>query len=68
VLVMDDLQWADSGSLGLIEEVASDRSNRSLVVVCVYRSNEVESNPGFAAMLNRQEDENGPLITQRFAT
>ena len=42
VIVLDDLQWADSGSLELIEMILSSRSINGLMVVGCYRSNEVD--------------------------
>ena len=42
VLVMDDIQWADSESLDLLEVLLSDpQSPSSLMLVCCYRSNEM---------------------------
>jgi predicted ATPase len=63
VLVMDDLQWADLGSLELLETIASDPSNHGLVVVGVCRSNEVPLSHDFALILRRLEDEKNTTIT-----
>ncbi|CAJ1963207.1 unnamed protein product [Cylindrotheca closterium] len=57
VLVMDDLQWADSGSLELLEAIVCDKENHGLVVVGICRSNEVFYTHDLAVMLRRLEDE-----------
>lgn len=41
VLFMDDLQWADSGSIALLQEVFADRSCGHLLLCGTYRDNEV---------------------------
>ncbi|MBD2113718.1 MULTISPECIES: adenylate/guanylate cyclase domain-containing protein [Cyanophyceae] len=43
VIFLDDLQWADAGSLQLIQLMLSDRDARSLLLIGAYRSNEVSS-------------------------
>ncbi|KAL3919285.1 MAG: hypothetical protein SGILL_003829, partial [Bacillariaceae sp.] len=41
IIVLDDLQWADDSSLSLLEALMTDRNGPTLVVVGIYRSNEV---------------------------
>ena len=41
VIFLDDLQWADSASLKLIQLLTSDRSRRYLFLIGAYRDNEV---------------------------
>nr|WP_190800139.1 AAA family ATPase [Leptolyngbya sp. FACHB-541] len=41
VIFLDDLQWADVGSLQLIHLMLTDREMRSLLLIGAYRSNEV---------------------------
>ncbi|MEG4147005.1 AAA family ATPase [Microcoleus sp. Pol12B5] len=41
VIFLDDLQWADSASLKLIQLLTSDRSRRYLLLIGAYRDNEV---------------------------
>ncbi|MDC0672326.1 ATP-binding sensor histidine kinase [Nannocystis radixulma] len=48
-LVLDDLQWADSATLGLLEELMTYPETRVLLVVGAYRDNEV--NPAHPLML-----------------
>jgi predicted ATPase len=61
---MEDLQWADSSTLDLIEEVISDRENHSLVFVCICGSDAVTDKHDFSALLCRLEDERNTVITQ----
>ncbi|NJL34771.1 MAG: AAA family ATPase, partial [Chloroflexaceae bacterium] len=46
VLFLDDLQWADSGSLKLLEQVLSDPTQGHLFIIGAYRDTEVP--PGHA--------------------
>ncbi|WP_437586191.1 AAA family ATPase [Sorangium sp. So ce1000] len=40
-LFLDDLQWADAGSLLLLEQLATQESNAHLLLIGAYRDNEV---------------------------
>jgi PAS domain S-box-containing protein len=42
ILFLDDLQWADSPSLKLVELLLSDHDLLYLYVICAYRENEIE--------------------------
>ena len=44
VLFLDDLQWADFGTLKLIELMMTDRQIESLLLLGAYRDNEVDIN------------------------
>jgi predicted ATPase len=63
VLVMDDLQWADVGSLELLEGIISDPLSHGLAVVGICRSNEVPVSHEFSIILRRLEDERETFIT-----
>jgi predicted ATPase/GAF domain-containing protein len=43
VMFIDDLQWADSASLKLLELLMSDRDRQYLLTIGAYRDNEVDS-------------------------
>jgi histidine kinase len=43
VVFLDDLQWADTPSLHLLEAVLSESKGRSLFVIGAYRDNEVDA-------------------------
>ena len=46
ILFIDDLQWADSGSLSLLHYIVRVMSSRRLLVLVAYRSEELkQSNP-----------------------
>ncbi|MEM9568242.1 MAG: AAA family ATPase, partial [Cyanobacteria bacterium P01_E01_bin.34] len=57
VLFLDDLQWADSASLRLLERTMRDRQLKHFLVICAYRDNEVGPTHPFAALINRLEEE-----------
>src|SRR3990167_5239790 len=42
VVFLDDLQWADTASLKLIESLALDSTDRHLLLIGAYRDNEVD--------------------------
>ncbi len=42
VIILDDLQWSDTGSLKLLEEIARSISDKPLLMVGADRSNEVK--------------------------
>jgi predicted ATPase len=42
VFVLDDLQWADGASLDLLDVLLTDSNSSKLMVVGIYRSNEVD--------------------------
>ena len=41
VIFLDDLQWADSATLKLIEQIMKDQASQSLFLIGAYRENEV---------------------------
>jgi anti-anti-sigma factor len=52
VLFLDDLQWADPGSLKLLQILLSDPERRHLLILGAYRDNEV--GPAHPLMLTRE--------------
>lgn len=47
VIFLDDLQWADTASLKLIELIMTDEEAQYLFLICAYRHNEVSSSAPF---------------------
>jgi predicted ATPase/GAF domain-containing protein/tRNA A-37 threonylcarbamoyl transferase component Bud32 len=43
VVFLDDLQWADSGSLHLIQSLITDKESKHLLLIGTYRDNEVNA-------------------------
>ncbi len=56
VLVLDDLQWADASSLDLLDCLIADRQNPKLMVIGMYRSNEVDETHIFYRFLEEQKE------------
>lgn len=52
---LDDLQWIDSVSLSLLQDVLTYSETRHLLVVGAYRSNEVSASHPLTATLREIE-------------
>ncbi len=63
VLFLDDMQWADSGTLSLLLHSLKSLEGASLLVICAYRSNEVDEGHPFLQTASRLELE-GVAITR----
>ncbi len=53
VMLLDDLQWADSASLELVQALVTDKRIRNFMFIGTYRSNEVDSNHPLSLKLAR---------------
>ncbi len=53
VLFLDDLQWADQGSLDLLHALVTQRGRSQLLVVGAYRDNEVDATHPLSIELER---------------
>lgn len=51
VLFLDDLQWADAATLGLLEPLLAGGEPRCLLLLGAYRENEPDAAPGLAPTL-----------------
>lgn len=51
VLFLDDLQWADSASLDLIELLATESDSLVMLIIGAYRDNEVDAHHALTMML-----------------
>jgi PAS domain S-box-containing protein len=60
VVFLDDLQWADSASLKLIEHIITDKDIRYLFLIGTYRDNEVDH----PLMMAIEKIRNTPAIIQ----
>ena len=52
VIFIDDLQWADSSSLSLLQALMLDQENAYMMFIGAYRDNEVSASHPFAIMVN----------------
>ena len=58
VLFLDDLQWADSASLQLLETFLSEPALDNLLLIGAYRENEVDFSHPLRQILKRMEQQN----------
>ncbi|WP_437957740.1 AAA family ATPase [Sorangium sp. So ce119] len=63
VLFLDDLQWADTGSLNLIEVLVQDTNIRHLLLIGSYRDNGVDDAHPLRAMLSALGGADGRVRT-----
>ncbi len=61
ILFIDDVQWADSGSLDLLSSVMTDKENQYLMCICAYRDNEVSPSHPFTRMVEELKMERVPI-------
>ena len=63
VVFLDDLQWADSASLRLLERTMRDRQLSHFLAIGAYRDNEVGPTHPLTALLQRLQEANVPINT-----
>lgn len=63
VLFLDDLQWADSASLKLLLQLATDADLKYMFIICAYRDTEVDVTHPFAHTID--EIEKAGICVQR---
>lgn len=61
ILFLDDLQWADDGSIELIERIAEGISTHPMMVVAGYRDSELYAGHPWLGALERMREKNIPL-------
>lgn len=64
ILFLDDLQWAHTESLELLDSLLTDSSIKGLVIIGACRDNEVTIQDDLAVFLRRMEDTKGLCVTQ----
>jgi predicted ATPase len=67
VILLDDLQWSDAATLDLLQVLISDRDNPSLMVIAIYRSNEVDESHSlspFICELKRTSEQDEFNVTE----
>lgn len=63
VLFIDDLQWADSPSLSLIQSLNTDTGNQAMLFIGAYRDNEVDKDHPLLRVVE-QVDETATRVTR----
>ena len=63
VIFLDDLQWADSATLKLIELIMTDTDTHSLLLIGAYRDNEVSPDRPLAIALEKLREQ-GAIVNQ----
>ncbi len=63
VLVLDDLQWADSASLNLLRVLMGDHENQHLLFIGAYRDNEVSPSHPLMMALEEMKKESAVVST-----
>ncbi|MEC4892496.1 MAG: serine/threonine-protein kinase PknK, partial [Oscillatoria sp. PMC 1051.18] len=63
VIFLDDLQWADSATLKLLEVIMSDRDLGYLMCIGAYRDREVDLNHPLIKMRDRLQEQNAIVNT-----
>ena len=58
VIFIDDWQWADSGSLSVLELLMTDSDNTHLMLIGTYRDNEVDTSHPFSIKIGELENAN----------
>lgn len=61
VIFIDDLQWADSSSLNLLDALVSDPDNSHMLFIGAYRDNEVNASHPFAILVNDLKKEGADI-------
>ena len=56
-MTLDDLQWADSASLQLIQVPLTDRESSKILIIGCYRSNEVDEQHELSTIIRAIKDE-----------
>ena len=63
ILFIDDLQWVDSASLGLLKSIMLDDEIQHLLIMGAYRDNEVDSSHPFMIMVDELQKANAIINT-----
>jgi tetratricopeptide (TPR) repeat protein/tRNA A-37 threonylcarbamoyl transferase component Bud32 len=63
VMVLDDLQWCDEGSLSLLEEILEEIAGAPLLILATYRENEIGPDHRLRKMIHNAREKSLPLKT-----
>lgn len=62
VLFLDDMQWADEGTLSLLTTILQSAQDAALLVVCAFRSNETDERHIFIQTASQLESAGVPTV------
>ncbi|WP_459195426.1 ATP-binding protein [Wukongibacter baidiensis] len=71
VILLDDLQWADSATIDLITSIMKDENIKYLFMVCTYRNNEVKKEQPLLSlfeMIKKKEIDGSDLLLSTLST
>jgi hypothetical protein len=61
ILFLDDLQWADAGSIELIEKIAEGISGKPMALIAGYRDTDVYESHPWVQTISKIEEQDVPL-------
>ena len=61
IVYLDDLQWADEGSLRLLQEIVSGINKTNLIILGTYRVNEVNESHSLLKIMEETETKGYPI-------
>ncbi len=67
ILFIDDLQWVDSASLGLLKSIMLDDEIQHLLIIGAYRDNEVDNSHPFIMAMEELQKANAVINTIELA-
>jgi predicted ATPase/serine phosphatase RsbU (regulator of sigma subunit) len=67
ILFIDDLQWVDSASMGLLKSILLDDEIRYLLIIGAYRDNEVDNSHPFMIAVSELQKANAAIHTIELA-
>jgi predicted ATPase len=60
VCFLDNIQWADSGSMDILKSLMNDASSRNILILCTYRDEELSID--YFQNVGLSEDQNQSLV------
>jgi|GEM_PF-5455020 len=61
VIFLDDIQWADIGTIALLKQIILNKELRNIFVICAYRDSQVDETHPLTLTLREIERQHGPF-------